>query len=331
MCPLYYPLDPYKRMIFTLYPEQQSPAYNIHEYTAQDAELLFSTISPPATEIRSLELPVCLPQTTSSFDAPSEIAMTASPPLRIVDLFGYAAGPNPWILMAYLLADNIEGLQDNRSIYSSTQTPPSWNLAVRLMRTCEMRRFIGIDSPSAKTSAVSGFAKTSLEAVRNIPVIRRFAGRTAGGIAVNANGILQPVFDTSLSHSTERQQAELEGYTLPVVLDVPGPLDVTGHMPAVSSRPDNSSWHNATTNTMDHGPWTGSSSGLSSNIAQAPSVDGEMASNAGRRSYAGPAAQLIMASSSGLKIMNNPLSDDELMAFIIHKTANLHALSVLVM
>jgi hypothetical protein len=71
---------------------------------------------------------------------------------------------------------------------------------------------------------------------------------------VNANGVLQPAFDTTLPHdNTERRLAELQGYirtpdtTLRRLIAT---AEVSGHM---SSRPDNSSWHNATTNAMDHG------------------------------------------------------------------------------
>jgi hypothetical protein len=51
-------------------PEQQPPPYDIRNYAVRDAELLFSTASTSTAGIRSLELPLCLPQTMSSFDAP---------------------------------------------------------------------------------------------------------------------------------------------------------------------------------------------------------------------------------------------------------------------
>jgi hypothetical protein len=226
-------------------------------YTDADAELLLDIQRPPTAESPSqrLDLPLCLPQTTSGYDSPFaraynpqleasgieqdewlkfldalNIAMTASPPLRVVDMAGMVIGfvPYHWAIIAGVLTQTIaqtamhviqKTLTDRLLKHANSTFFEPRGLKVRLMKTEAMRRFVGIDSadgPSA--SKAKRIAKTvghGIESVAyRLPI--PFLGRVVSALT-HPSGI-DP---NSPYNVTERRMVALQGYITPVSFDVP--------------------------------------------------------------------------------------------------------------
>jgi len=224
-------------------------------YTDSDAELLFDTRSPTAELPKQrLDLPVCLPQITNGYDSPFaraynprleasgieqdewlkfldalNIAMTASPPLRVVDMAGMAIGfvPYHWAIIAGVLTQTIaqtamhviqKTLTDRLLKHTNSTFFEPRGLKVRLMKTGAMRRFVGIDADGPKASKAKQIVKTvghGIESVAyRLPI--PFLGRVVSALT-HPSGI-DP---NSPYNVTERRMAALNGYITPVSFDVP--------------------------------------------------------------------------------------------------------------
>ncbi|KAF7974311.1 hypothetical protein HWV62_12472 [Athelia sp. TMB] len=197
-------------------PESPTPPPS---YPDQEASPLFSPPRPVPAHVTPLSRPMCLPQIASGFDAPfvrahgpdaeaagvSEedwlafidalnIAMTASPPLRIVDLVGHVIGfvPNPYTFVAsiFLRQSSQAGmhklqkaLTDQLLGHANATFFEPRGLKVRLMKTAAMRSFIGLGDGGR--GGPGGLAATIPDAMQNapasqIPIFGKIAGQFAG-------------------------------------------------------------------------------------------------------------------------------------------------------
>ncbi|KAF8343179.1 uncharacterized protein EI90DRAFT_3115695 [Cantharellus anzutake] len=234
-------------------------------YTDEDVELLFRSPPPPATHAKSVPLPVpvVLPQDGTSWDSPFargyhpdmrdsgiemddwlkfidglNIAIGASPPLRVIDLAGLVIGfvPNTWTLIAGIVLQTTA--QTAAHILSKTLTDryllkanrtyfEPRGLRVRLMKTEAMHHFIGIGRGKEETSKLKNFFKgagrTAEKAVFKIPlpIIGPIVGRTI----IHFSDRQAPKVDPNDPRdATHRRIAALYPHVFPVSTDVPPPL-----------------------------------------------------------------------------------------------------------
>lgn len=224
-------------------------------YTDNDAKIVYATPPPPSQYHRQrLQLPVCLPQVTGGYDSPFargynpqlaasgidqdeflkfldalNIAMAASPPLRVIDTAGFVIGfvPYHWAIAAGVVMQAgaqtamryIQKTLTDRLLkrVNSTYFEPR-GLKVRLMKTRAMRRFVGIEQGGAEPSKAMKFAKNFGHGLENvayrlpIPIVGRIVS------ALNPQSNVDP---NSTSTVTERRMEALKGYIAPMSLDVP--------------------------------------------------------------------------------------------------------------
>ncbi|KAH8113843.1 hypothetical protein DFH11DRAFT_278873 [Phellopilus nigrolimitatus] len=234
------------------------------------AEVLFTDIPRAPATHEPLRLPFCLPQMSSGgtstfvraysrelhasgvkmddwlrFIDGLNIAMTASPPLRIVDAAGLIIGFVPHYWAALAGAGMQFGAQVGIKVLSKTLTDRYMRranteyfaprgLRARICKTAAVRLLVGLDAPpSAMASTSSKFkqhAKTAGEVAETValhlPVIRKVYNRLAPPVpAVDPN---------APGDMTSRRLSVLQGYVLPLSSNVPPPAPLEGLMQKAS-------------------------------------------------------------------------------------------------
>ncbi|KAI5121177.1 hypothetical protein M0805_005978, partial [Coniferiporia weirii] len=241
------------------------------KYSNQDAEALFSDFrSPPSGGIQPLAMPLCLPQATSGpnslfvraysqelqasgieiddwmrFIDGLNLAMTASPPLRVVDVAGMAIGfvPYHWAMIASIAIQTAaqtgirviaKTLSDRLLRRANADYFAPRGLRVRLCKTAAMRQIVGLDTTSTTEPTFSGklakFGKgagrTAETVALHLPIIRTVYNRVAPSVpAVDPN---------APGEAAVRRMLVLQGYALPLSFDVPPVTPVEGIMDKAS-------------------------------------------------------------------------------------------------
>ncbi|KAG8978853.1 hypothetical protein FRB94_013149 [Tulasnella sp. JGI-2019a] len=253
-------LRQYKRVYNRLLDPSDPPAY-----TDDDAQALFEIPLPPTdrTRVAPLRLPLCVPQIGTGIDAPfcraycSElsasgieqtdwlkfcdglnIAMAASPPLRVLDAAGKVIGfvPYHWAMIAGPLIQVgahagaralSKGLTDRYLRLANENFFAPRGLRVRLCKTEAMRRIIGVDTTQAsgnKTLKTMGNAAERFGL--HLPLIR------------NAIVMFHPtpsIDTTRETDVTRRRMAALQGQVLALDYDVPPPVMPPGALDKMSA------------------------------------------------------------------------------------------------
>ncbi|KAJ6551528.1 hypothetical protein B0H19DRAFT_1378246 [Mycena capillaripes] len=251
------------------------PPSGIH--LTRDAEYLIqsflpATQFPPAFQTPKLPLPYCAPQLTPAFDAPFcraynstlesvdisqeqllafidglNLAMTASPPLRVVNLVGMAIGfvPYHWAMIAGAAIQT--GAQVGMRVLSKTLTDrylraanlrlfKPRGLSVRICTTAAMQHLVmgtPIAAPPSKITRVGRGVGTVLMRVP-IPL----ASVLVHAIADKPPTVraMDPAsFRSKKLLAAQRRAAMLEGYALPLDFDMPKPAKAEGVMDTMSS------------------------------------------------------------------------------------------------
>ncbi|KAI5117563.1 hypothetical protein M0805_004476 [Coniferiporia weirii] len=241
------------------------------KYSNEDAEALFSNFrSPPSGGIQPLAMPLCLPQATSGptslfvraysrelqasgieiddwmrFVDGLNLAMTASPPLRVVDVAGMAIGfvPYHWAMIASIAIQTAaqtgirviaKTLSDRLLRRANADYFAPRGLRVRLCKTAAMRQIVGLDTMSTAEPKLSGklakfgkgVGRTAETVALHLPIIREAYNRVAPSV---------PAVDPSSSGEVAmRRMLVLQGYTLPLSFDVPPAAPVEGIMDKAS-------------------------------------------------------------------------------------------------
>ncbi|KAH8113832.1 hypothetical protein DFH11DRAFT_1704716 [Phellopilus nigrolimitatus] len=173
------------------------------------------------------------------------IAITASPPLRVVNAAGLIIGfvPYHWAVLAG--AGMQVGAQVGIKVLSKTLTDRYMRranveyfaprgLRARICKTAAVRQLVGLDAPPSATASTSSkfmqHAKTAggvAETVAlHLPVIRKVYNRLAPPVpAVDPN---------APGDMTSRRLSVLQGYVLPLSFDVPPPAPLEGFMEKAS-------------------------------------------------------------------------------------------------
>ncbi|KAI5115805.1 hypothetical protein M0805_006524 [Coniferiporia weirii] len=234
------------------------------EYLNQDAEALFSSFREPPPYLQPLALPLCLPQATSGTNAlfvraysqelrssgievddwmrfidGLNLAITASPPLRVVDVAGMVIGfvPHHWATMAGAAMRTQTGihkfaktLSDKLLLRANAEYFAPRGMRVRICKTAAMRQIVGLDAvrvgDPSKSEKLVKFGKA--------------AGRTAETVALHLpiirnvyNLVAPPVPSVDPNAPDEmaaRRMLALQGYALPLSFDVPPATPVQGIM-----------------------------------------------------------------------------------------------------
>ncbi|KZP01796.1 hypothetical protein CALVIDRAFT_594475 [Calocera viscosa TUFC12733] len=239
------------------------------EYTEEEAAALWPNMprAPPARS-EKLPLPVAVPQLTGKYDSAFvraycaqlqaagvgmqewldfcdglNIAMVASPPLRVVDKAGMIIGfvPYHWAIIAGTLMQ--VGAQTAMHVLSKTLSDKFLRrankeffgprgLTVRLCRTEAMRVLVGKDAPAAQQpgKAMQVASKIGM-GVENVAL--RLPIPFAGRIIEAVHKPLAPVDPRSPLGVTQRRMQDLQGFVCPLDFDVPPakrPEDVIGKM-----------------------------------------------------------------------------------------------------
>ncbi|KAL5487557.1 hypothetical protein ACEPAI_5665 [Sanghuangporus weigelae] len=250
--------------------KEDPPAYSDEDAVALFPE--FHTV-PERSHLEPLRLPLCLPQGTAGSNAAFirgyspeleasgvqmndwmhfvdglNIAMSASPPLRVVEFAGMVIGfvPHHWAIIAsagiqfaagtgiYILAKT---LTDRYLRRANTEYFAPRGLRVRICKTAAMRQLTGLDPvPDANeptTSAkVKKFAvqsgRVAETVVLHLPIIRKVYNRFAPGVPSIPAGA------EGLGGVTARRLAMIECHALPLTFDVPPPPPEEGLMNKVS-------------------------------------------------------------------------------------------------
>ncbi|KAG8873666.1 hypothetical protein FRB98_008854 [Tulasnella sp. 332] len=231
----------------------------IPAYTDDDARVLFPVYAPPPGVIIPLRLPLCIPQLSIGMEAPfaraysAEIlqsgieqddllkfidglnmAMLASPPLRVVNTVGMAL--DHWTIIASISMQAgaragakalSKGLTDRYlRIANETYFAPR-GLRIRLCRTSAVRQIVGLDPAQNSTKSSS-----TLESLKTTGIMIENAGLS---IPIVRNVIVRchppPKIDTTIvPDATKRRVASLEGRCLPLDYDMPPPKATEGQV-----------------------------------------------------------------------------------------------------
>ncbi|KAI5121178.1 hypothetical protein M0805_005979 [Coniferiporia weirii] len=228
-------------------------------HSNQDAETLFSSFrSAPSDGLRPLAMPFCIPQATSGhaslftrayspelqasgiemddwikFIDGLNLAMTASPPLRVVNFVGLVLGLVPyhwsWIASFCMQTVAITGihvlaktLSDRLLRHANAEYFAPRGLRVRICKTAAMRQLIGLDAPTLGPQGSGRFTNYT-----------KAIGRTAETVALHVPGIRKvvnhhaapvPAIEPSAPEkAAARRMLAFEGYALPLSFDVPPP------------------------------------------------------------------------------------------------------------
>ncbi|KAJ7359636.1 hypothetical protein DFH08DRAFT_846615 [Mycena albidolilacea] len=256
-------------------PDRAVPPSGVH--LTRDADYLIQSFLPateaaPPFKIPKLPLPYCAPQLTPGFDAPFcraynpilesvdlpqdqllafidglNLAMTASPPLRVVNIIGMAIGfvPYHWA-MAAGAAIQI-GAQSGMRILSKTLTD-------RYLRTANLRLFKprGLSVRICTTAAMQHLVMHT--PITAAPSKLTRVGRGVGGVLMKlplplASVIVHavadkppkvPAMNPALVRSkkvlaAQRRVAALEGHALQLDFDVPKAAKAEGVMDTMAS------------------------------------------------------------------------------------------------
>ncbi|KAJ7100381.1 hypothetical protein C8R44DRAFT_642010 [Mycena epipterygia] len=245
----------------------------------RDADFLIQSFLPatksvPPFEAPKLPLPYCVPQLTTGFDAPFgrgynpvlesvdipqeqllafidglNLAMTASPPLRVVNLAGMAIGfvPYHWAMLAGFAIQT--AAQASMRVLSKTLTDrylraanlrlfKPRGLSVRICTAAAMQHLV-MGTPIANTpSKLTRFGRGVGSVLMQIPI--PLASVLVHVVADKPPKV--PAMDpTSYAGrsakllATQRRVAALAGYALPLDFDMPKPAKAEGVMDTMAS------------------------------------------------------------------------------------------------
>ncbi|KAJ7441765.1 hypothetical protein B0H11DRAFT_2204667 [Mycena galericulata] len=244
---------------------------------SRDADFLIESFLP-AEEPRSpieappLPLPYCVPQLTATFDAPFargyntalesvnipqeqllafidglNLAMTASPPLRVVNLAGMVIGfvPYHWAILAGVAIQT--AAKTGMRVLSKTLTDrylraanlrlfKPRGLSVRICTAAAMQHLVMHTPIAAPPSKLTRFGRGVGSLLMQIPlpitsvVVHAVADAPPKVRAMNPNaGTSKKLL------ATQRRVAALDGYALPLDFDVPKPAKAQGAMDTMAS------------------------------------------------------------------------------------------------
>ncbi|KAK0455478.1 uncharacterized protein EV420DRAFT_1749275 [Desarmillaria tabescens] len=251
-------------------PPQASSSASTGIQLARDAELLIQDFLPPYSEhtgpSNGIPLPLCIPQTATKFGSPfsrgynnvlSEavdlpqaellafidglnLAMTASPPLRVVDTAGMIIGliPYHWTIIASTVIQT--AAQTGMHVLSKTLTDrylraanqrlfKPRGLSVRLCTTNAMMRLISGEGEEApKISTMNKIGRTVGTVLLSLPI--PFSSRIVRLIADKPEKIA-PSEGPNKNLVLQRRLQLVEGLALPLELDnIPPPEKPEGMM-----------------------------------------------------------------------------------------------------
>ncbi|KAI5117050.1 hypothetical protein M0805_007907, partial [Coniferiporia weirii] len=241
------------------------------KYSNQDAEALFSGFrESPSGGVQPLALPLCLPQATSGANAlfvraysqelrssgievddwmrfidGLNLAMTASPPLRVVDVAGMVIGfvPHHWAIIAGAAMQTVaqtgihilaKTLSDRLLRRANTEYFAPRGMRVRICKTAAMRQIVGLDAvrvgDPSKSEKLAKFGKaagrTAETVALHLPIIRKVYNRVAPPV---------PSVDPNApGEMAARRMLVLQGYALPLSFNVPPAAPVQGIMDKTS-------------------------------------------------------------------------------------------------
>ncbi|KAJ7147158.1 hypothetical protein C8R43DRAFT_1012152 [Mycena crocata] len=246
----------------------------------RDADFLIQSFLPIPEHFPSpydasgMPLPFCTPQIAMSFDSPFargyspilqssanisqeqllgfldglNLAMTSSPPLRVVNLAGKVIGfvPYHWAMIAGALMQT--AAQTGNHILSKTLTDrylraanlrlfKPRGLVVRLCTSAAMQHFVmrtgNGEGPSTMTKIGRGVGSTLMQ----LPL--PFTSRIVRAIADKPHKVAASISDVGdgkeMPLATQRRLAALEGYALPLEFNVPPPAKAQGIMDTMGS------------------------------------------------------------------------------------------------
>ncbi|KAI5121179.1 hypothetical protein M0805_005980 [Coniferiporia weirii] len=242
----------------------------ISEYSNEDAEALFSGFRRvPSEGIQPLAVPLCIPQTTPGattlftrayspelqasgiemddwikFIDALNLAHTASPPLRVVDMAGMVIGlvPYHWAMIASTCLQVVaktgihiisKSLTDRLLRRANAEYFAPRGLRVRICKNAAMRQIIGLDAPTPEPHGSEKFTRFKKSAGRtaetvalHLPVVRKIYNHYAEPVpAVDPN---------APGEMAARRMLPLQGYVLPLTFDVPPPVPLTGMLDKAS-------------------------------------------------------------------------------------------------
>ncbi|KZT55812.1 hypothetical protein CALCODRAFT_518508 [Calocera cornea HHB12733] len=256
---------------FTLPPHEDSADEGPDgpEYTEEEAAALWPTMprAPPTARGDKLPLPVAVPQLTGKYDSAFvraycpqlqaagvgmqewldfcdglNIAIIASPPLRVVDKAGMIIGfvPYHWCMIAGAVMQ--ASAQTAMHVLSKTLSDKYLRrankdyfgprgLKVRLCRTAAMRMLIGKDAPDGKQNTAMHVAGRIGMGIENVAL--RLPLPFAGRVIETIHAPLRPIDPRSPLGVTERRMQDLQGFVCPLDFNVPpakSPEDILGRM-----------------------------------------------------------------------------------------------------
>ncbi|KAJ7021593.1 hypothetical protein C8F04DRAFT_1049641 [Mycena alexandri] len=255
-------------------PQAQGPSSEINH----DADFLIQSFLPSSPVSHQgpsgIPLPFCSPQIADSFDAPFargyntalhdsvgisqdqllafidglNLAMTSSPPLRVVNLAGMVIGfiPYHWAMIAGTAIQTVAGtgahilsktLTDRYLRAANSRLFKPKGLSARLCTPAAMQQLVmrtgSGAGPSTMTKIGRGVGTLFLHAGLPLSsgVVRAIADKPQkvhASISDVGDGQKMPL-------AVQRRLASLEGYALPLQLDVPPPAKAQGIMDAMGS------------------------------------------------------------------------------------------------
>ncbi|KAF8162452.1 hypothetical protein K438DRAFT_1985102 [Mycena galopus ATCC 62051] len=256
-------------------PQISTPPSGVH--LSRDADYLIESFlppsaSPPSYGISKLPLPYCVPQLTPAFDAPFcraynptlecvdisqeqllafidglNLAMTASPPLRVVNIVGMAIGfvPYHWAMIAGTAIQI--GAQTGMHVLSKTLTDrylrsanlrlfKPRGLSVRICTTAAMQHLVMGTPITAGPSKLTRFGRGVGSVAMKLPI--PLASMIVHAVATKPPPV--PAMNPGQVRSAkllaaQRRAAALQGYALPLDFDMPKAAKAQGVMDTMSS------------------------------------------------------------------------------------------------
>ncbi|KAJ6471195.1 hypothetical protein DFH09DRAFT_954494 [Mycena vulgaris] len=229
---------------------------------------------PPPYDPSGLPLPFCTPQIAIAFDSPFargyspelqtstgisqaellsfidglNLAMTASPPLRVVNFAGMVIGfvPYHWAMIAGAVMQT--AAQTGMHILSKTLTDrylraanlrlfKPKGLSVRLCTTAAMQHLVMRTGNGGGPSTLDKIGRGVGTVLLHVPL--PFSSRIVRAIADKPPKVHASISDIGdgkqMPLATQRRLASLHGYALPLQLDVPPPAKAHGVMDTMGS------------------------------------------------------------------------------------------------
>ncbi|KAJ7181464.1 hypothetical protein C8R43DRAFT_1229342 [Mycena crocata] len=248
---------------------------------ARDADFLIQSFlpiaqhpSPPPYYASGLPLPFCTPQIATDFDSPFargyssalqsaanisqeqllafldglNLAMTSSPPLRVVKLVGTVIGfvPFHWAMIAGIAIETAAGtgmhvlsktLTDRYLRAANLRLFKPRRLVVRLCTTAAMQHLVQRTGNGEGPSKLTKFGRGVGTVFLHAPL--PFSSRIVRAIADEPPKVAASISDVgdgrNMPLATQRRLAALEGFALPLELDVPPPAQAQGIMDGMSA------------------------------------------------------------------------------------------------